>query len=66
MRGTTLAVALLLGSTLMVAPAMAKAKSKHPMVSCAKIQAQIKAGKTQEEVAKDLKVSPSRVRSVWV
>jgi len=59
--GTTLLCALT-ALALVGSPALA-AKKKAPSVSCKQIKDAMTAGKTAEEVEKDLNVSASRVKS---
>jgi hypothetical protein len=58
--GTTLLCAL---TALALVGSPALAKKKAPSVSCKQIKDAMTAGKTAEEVEKDLNVSASRVKS---
>jgi hypothetical protein len=57
-------VSLLAAAVLVGSPALAAHKrAHHPVVPCAKIKDAIAAGKTAEDVEKDLNVSAARVKS---
>ena len=57
-------VSLLAAAVLVGSPALAAHKrAHHPAVPCAKIKDAIAAGKTAEDVEKDLNVSAARVKS---
>jgi hypothetical protein len=61
MRSGALIVAALALGALVASPALAH--KKKAAVSCKDIKAAIGAGKTADEVAKDLKTTPARVKS---
>jgi hypothetical protein len=64
MRSGSLIVAALALGALVASPALAhKKKAAHPAVSCKDIKEAMGAGKTADEVAKDLKTTPARVKS---
>ncbi len=65
MKRTGLALVSLLATAVLVgSPALAAhRKAHHPAVPCAKIKDAIAAGKTAEDVEKDLNVSAARVKS---
>jgi hypothetical protein len=56
--GCLVAAAAVAGS-----PVLAAKKATHHTVSCKEIKDAVAAGKTADEVAKDLKVSASRVKT---
>ena len=62
MRSGLLIVALLAAGSLVASPALAKHKG-HTAVPCKEIKDAIASGKTEDEVAKDLKTTTSHVKS---
>jgi len=64
MRSGLLFVSVLAVASLVGSPVLARAKqAAQPKVSCKEIKDAVAGGKTADEVAKDLKVSASRVKS---
>jgi hypothetical protein len=56
-------VSLLAAAVLVGSPALAARKGHHATVPCSKIKEAIAAGKTADDVAKEMNVSAARVKS---
>jgi hypothetical protein len=56
-------ISLLAAAVLVGSPALAARKGAHHAVPCSKIKDAIAAGKTPEDVAKEMNVSAARVKS---
>ena len=64
MKRTGLALVSLLAAAVLVgSPALAAHKAHHATVPCSKIKDAIAAGKTPEDVEKEMNVSAARVKS---
>lgn len=55
---------LLAAGSLVGSPVLAAKKTTHHTVSCKQIKDAIDSGKSTDDVAKDMKVSASRVKSI--
>jgi hypothetical protein len=55
-------ISLLAAAVLVGSPALAARKAHHAAVSCAKIKEAMAAGKTAEDVEKEMKVSAATVK----
>jgi hypothetical protein len=63
MRSGLLIVSTLVVGSLVASPALAHKKAKQPAVSCKEIKDAMAAGKTADDVAKDLKTTAKRVKT---
>ncbi|MFN8543506.1 MAG: hypothetical protein U0807_04790 [Candidatus Binatia bacterium] len=59
----TVTLAVLAAGALLASPVLAKRAARHHAATCKQVKDGIAAGKSAEDVAKDLKVSQARVKA---